>query len=301
MMANDQADFAPEVRNGAWWSGDSRKVANGRAVDVVLTKQGKLPIEDISHLENVRMGHVMQPVIGNLFQDKHGIELKDADYALAHPTNDWFRSHFDFISADGRTLVEAKNYNAGVRNKFDSDANVVPSADYAQLVHECACHGISDIYLAVLFGGQEFVTFHFEISQGEIDDLIKKMAVFWGHVKAQTIPEPQTVEQTKIVYPIGQEGSITATNQLEMAVTQLKDIKNQIKNLEGGAETLETLIRNALADKETLQSIDGTILATWKNSKPSKRFSSTLFQQAMPDIYEQFVVEQPGARRFLIK
>ena len=34
----------------------------------------------------------------------------------------WFRSHFDFISADGRVLVEAKNYNAAVRNKFDTDS-----------------------------------------------------------------------------------------------------------------------------------------------------------------------------------
>ena len=300
-MANDQNDFTPAIRNSAWWSGDSRKAANGKAVDVILTKQGKLPIEDISHLEPVRMGHVMQPVIGRLFQDKHGIELKDADYALAHPTNDWFRSHFDFISADGRTLVEAKNYNAGVRNKFDADANVVPPSDYAQLIHEAACHGINDIYLAVLFGGQEFVTFHFQISEVEIDDLLRKMAVFWGHVKAQTVPEAQTVEQTKIIYPVGIEGAVTATNQLEMAVTQLKDIKTQIKNLESGADTLETLIRNAIGDKDTLQAIDGSVLATWKNSKPSKRFSATLFQQAMPDIYEQFVIEQPGARRFLIK
>ena len=300
-MANDRDDFLPEVRNGSWWSGDSRKAANGRAVDAILTKQGKLPIEDISHLEPVRMGHVMQPVIGRLFQDKHGIELKDADYALSHPTNEWFRSHFDFISTDGRTLVEAKNYNAGVRNKFDADANVIPPADYAQLIHEAACHGINDIYLAVLFGGQEFVTFHFQISEEEKDDLLRKMAVFWGHVKTQTVPEASTIEQTKIIYPVGSQGAITATNQLEMAVTQLKDIKNQIKNLESGAETLETLIRNAIGDKDTLQSIDGSILATWKNSKSSKRFSSTLFQQAMPDLYEQFCVEQPGARRFLLK
>ena len=79
-MANDQNDFAPSIRNASWWSGDSRKAANGRAVDAILTKQGKLPIEDISHLEPVRMGHVMQPVIGRLFQEKHGIELRIFDY-----------------------------------------------------------------------------------------------------------------------------------------------------------------------------------------------------------------------------
>jgi predicted phage-related endonuclease len=301
MMANDRNDFLPEIRNGSWWSGDSRKAANGRAVDAILTKQGKMEIPDLSDNEAVQMGHVMQPVIGRLFQDKHGIELKDADYALSHPTNDWFRSHFDFISSDGRTLVEAKNYNAGVRSKFDSDANVIPPADYAQLVHEAACHGVNDIYLAVLFGGQEFVTFHFSITDEEKDDLLKKMAVYWGHVKAQTVPEAETIEQTKLIFPISKEGTITATRDLEMAVTHLKDIKNQIKHLEAGAETMETLIRNALQERDTLMSVSGEVLATWKSSKPSKRFSSTLFQQAMPDIYEQFVIEQPGSRRFLIK
>ena len=151
---NNQQDFAPEVRNSAIWSGDSRKVANGKAVDVILEKQGKKPLPDLSHVEAVQMGHTMQPIIGRLAQDRLKIELKDADYAITHSKHDWFRSHFDFVSADGSVLVEAKNYNAAVRNNFDPDTNRVPDADYAQLVHEAACHGIQKIYLAVLFGGQ---------------------------------------------------------------------------------------------------------------------------------------------------
>jgi hypothetical protein len=31
------------------------------------------------------------------------------------------------------------------------------------------------------------------------------------------------------------------------------------------------------------------------------RFSTDLFKSAMPDIYEKFVVESSGSRRFLIK
>jgi hypothetical protein len=48
--------------------------------------------------------------------------------------------------------VEVKNYNADVRNKFDSEAGIIPAADMAQLVHEATVHNISDIVLAVLFG-----------------------------------------------------------------------------------------------------------------------------------------------------
>jgi len=301
-MANDRNDFAPEVRNSAIWSGDSRKVANGKMVDVILEKQGKKPLPDLSDVEAVQMGHVMQPIIGRLAQERLKMELKEADYVITHPKHEWFRSHFDFISASGDpVLVEAKNYNAAVRSKFDPDTNRIPAADYAQLVHEAACHNVNRIFLAVLFGGQEFHTFEFNISDAEKDDLLQKMAQVWGYCKANTLPPAETIEQTKIIYPESGSGVITATQQIEMAVAYLKDIKNQIKNLEAAEEDIEVKIRNLIADNQEIRSIDGTTLVTWKSSKGSKRFSAELFKQAMPDIYEKFVIEQPGSRRFLIK
>ena len=300
-MANDRADFAPGVRNSAWWSGDSRMAANGRAVDVILTKQGKRDAPDLSDVEAVQMGHVMQPVIGRLFQDKHKIELKDADYAITHPKHDWMRSHFDFISADGTVLVEAKNYSAGVRNKFDADANRIPDADLAQLIHESACHNINRIFLAVLFGGNEFVTIEFDITEGMKDDLVQRMAKLWAYCKTDTLPPAETIEQTKLVYPSSTDETIVATQNIEVAVAQLKQYKANIKALEEQSEALEVAIRNTMGDKSEIVSVSGETLVTWRSSKSSKRFSSDLFKQAMPDIYEQFVIEQPGSRRFLVK
>ena len=40
------SDFTPQTRNSAIWSGDSRKVANGKANEVILTKLGRMPIPD---------------------------------------------------------------------------------------------------------------------------------------------------------------------------------------------------------------------------------------------------------------
>ena len=298
---NAEADFAPEVRNSAIWSGDSRKVANGRAMDVILEKQGKKEIPDLSGIEAVQMGKKIQGFVGRLAQEKLGIELKDADYSLSHPKESWFKSHFDFIDTTGKVLVEAKNYNAGVRAKFDPDENRIPAADYAQLVHEAACHGVEDIYLAVLFGGQEFHTFKFKITEQEKEDLILKMSKVWGYCKAGTLPEAETIEQTKIIYPADNAGVITATQQVEQVVAQLKQIKGQRKQLEELEETLEVSIRNAMAENSEIRAVDGTTLVTWKAAKASKRFSADLLKQGYPDIYEQFIVEQPGSRRFLVK
>ena len=257
MMANDRNDFAPEIRNNAWWSGDTRMAANGRAVDVILTKQGKREAPDLSDVEAVQMGHVMQPVIGRLFQDKHKIELKDADYAITHPKHDWMRSHFDFISADGTCLVEAKNYNAGVRSRYDADANRIPDADFAQLVHESACHNINRIFLAVLFGGSEFVTIEFQITDDMKDDLVQRMAKLWAYCKTDTLPPAETIEQTKLVYPSSTDESIVATQNIEVAVAQLKQYKASIKALEDQSEALEVAIRNTMGDKSEIVSISG--------------------------------------------
>ena len=299
---NDRDDFLPEVRNSAWWSSDSRMAANGRAVEAILIKQGKHEREDISDLEPVKMGHIMQPLIGRLAQDRLGIELKDADYALTHSKESWLKSHFDFISTDGTTLIEAKNYNAAYRNKFDPEENRIPAADYIQLLHEATVHNVSKIHLAVLFGGQEFQTFYFEFGDNEKEEFIKSQAKLWAYVVSGDTPTPETVEQTKLVYPESTPDTvIVATQQVEQAIEYLRQVKSQVKDLEGKAEAVELQIRNLMADKAEIRSVDGSTLVSWKSAKPSMRFSADLFKTAYKDLYDKFVIQQPGSRRFLVK
>lgn len=296
------SDFSPSTRNSAIWSGDSRKVANGRANEVILTKQGIIEIEDLSEIEAVQMGHVLEPVIGRLAQAKLGVELIKIEDSLTHAKHPWFKSHFDFAGKqNGKTiLVEAKNYNAATRSKFDI-SGICPPADMAQLVHEAAVFGVDMVYLAVLFGGQEFVLIPFNITEEQKEDLIKQMAVIWGHVQAGTTLPPETVEQVKLLYPVSTEEVKTASASVEQACLALAQIKANIKALEAQEEQYDTLVRGYMQDKSTLATIDGKVLATWKSAKPSVKFDAKLFQEAMPDIYKQFMREMPGSRRFLLK
>lgn len=296
------SDFTPETRNSAIWSGDSRKVAQGKANEVILTKQGKMPIPDLSDIEAVQMGHVLEPVIGRLAQSKLGVELTKIEESLTHAKHPWFKSHFDFAGKqNGKTiLVECKNYNAATRSKFDV-SGICPAADMAQLVHEAAVFGVDTVYLAVLFGGQEFVLIPFTITDDQKEDLIKQMAVIWGHVQAQTTLPPEDLEQVKLLYPVSTESVKTASASVEQACLALAQIKANIKALEAQEEAYDTLVRGYMADKDTLTTIDGKVLATWKSAKPSVKFDAKLFESAMPDIYKQFMREVPGSRRFLLK
>jgi len=297
------SDFSPETRNSAWWSGDSRKAANGKANEVILTKLGMMDIPDLSGIEAVQMGHVLEPVIGRLAQEKLKVELHKVEDSLTHPKEVWLKSHFDFVGQEnGQTiLVECKNYNAGVRNKFDAETGNIPVADYAQLVHEAAVYGVEKIYLAVLFGGQEFVLIPYTITEEEKQDLIKTMAEFWARVQTGQPLPPENTSQVKLMYKQDDGSTKQASQAVEEACRTLALIKGEIKALEEREEAYQTLIQGYMQDKAVLTSVDGQILATWKNAKHSKSFDKKLFMSAMPDIYKQFEVEMPGSRRFLVK
>lgn len=298
------SDFDHSVRKQAWWSGDSRKAANGKASEVILQKLDMMEVKDLSDNEAVQMGHVMEPVIGRLAEQRLNVQLTKVEEFRTHPKEQWLRSHFDFVGVEnGETiLVEAKNYNAAVRSKFDGEAGIVPAADMAQLVHEAAVFGVRKIYLAVLFGGQEFFLHPFTISDEQKDELIKQMAVYWGHVQTRQPLPPGSAEEAKAMFPTATpETTVLADSTLEELASQLFRVNHDRKALETEEDRLKAAIQARMGNKAALVDIAGNVLATWKNDKASMKFDAKLFQQSMPDIYKQFMREVPGPRKFLIK
>lgn len=296
------SDFDPEFRKQAWWSSDSRLAARGKANEAILTKLGMYTPEDISDVEAVQMGHVMEPVIGRLAQAKLGVELTKVEQYVTHPKESWLRSHFDFTGTKNgkQILVECKNYSAAVRGKFDV-TGIAPVSDVAQVIHEAAVMGVEEVYLAVLFGGQEFVLIPFQISEEQKVTLVQEMAKYWACVQTQTPLPAEDAAQAKLLYPVATEAVKMATASVEEACRYLKLIKNEIKELETREKHFDAIVRQYMGTDATLASFDGTVLATWKNDKPSRKFDAKLFQESMPDIYQKFVREVPGARKFLVK
>ena len=299
---NNRQDFEPAVRNQALWASDTRRIIDGKAAEVYLERTGSALPADLSEVEAVQWGLRLQDAIGRAVSDKMQVGLKDADYMLSHPRHPWMRSHFDFLTDDGRTLVEVKNYGSHQRKNYGDDGTqIIKPADKGQLVHEAAVHSVKNIVLAVLFGGQELCLYPFEIADQEKDDLIQMLSVHWGQIVSRTPPAPETIEAAKKLYPVSAANSIMADQMLEQSIAALKQYKAKIKELEEQEGKLQAWIQFNLADADTILDIEGRVLATWKSSKPSMSFDATLFKSAMPDIFEKFVVEKTGSRRFLLK
>jgi predicted phage-related endonuclease len=293
------SDFDPEFRRKFIWATDMSQEAKGEGVRMILEKQGKVEAPDLSGIEAVQMGHVMQGPVGVLAARELGCELEPEDSYAIHSKYPFMASHTDF-RGDG-FLVECKNLSAFSTKLFDKDQLIVPAYYRAQCLHEAACWGVDRVVMAVLFGGQHFETFDLRFTPEQLDEHCKRVATLWGHVVAGTIPEPRSVEDCKLAYSVSNPSVAIATQAVERAVQSLKTIKDDIKRLESAEADLQAQILAWMGRHEALTTVGDEVLATWKSSKPSKKFDAKLFQTAMPDVYSQFIVEQPGSRRFLIK
>lgn len=300
-MALSEQDLA--VRDEAIWSSDAGMIAEGKGGEVYLQKVGQKDKPDLSDVEPVQMGLHLQEPIMRIAAGRWGWEFKDADYALRHPKHNWLASHFDYISADGKTLFEVKNLGVHQRKKYGDDGTELITEKYrAQCLHEQIVHeGVQNIILVVLFGGQELCHFPQNFTQLEAEAHIRAMAEFWAQVQTKNWNPVTMADATKDLYKVDDGSDMVANAALETACQQLAAIKSKMKEYEEAEEGLKQMIQAAMKEKATLKSFNGDILATWKTSKPSKRFSADLLKQALPETYEKFVVEQPGSRRFLVK
>jgi predicted phage-related endonuclease len=300
-MALSEQDLA--VRDEAIWSSDAGMIAEGKGGEVYLQKVGQKEKPDLSDVEPVQMGLHLQEPIMRIAAGRWGWEFKDADYALRHPKHNWLASHFDYISADGKTLFEVKNLGVHQRKKYGDDGTELITEKYrAQCLHEQIVHeGVQNIILVVLFGGQELCHFPQNFTQLEAEAHIRAMAEFWAQVQTKNWNPVTMADATKDLYKVDDGSDMVANAALETACQQLAAIKSKMKEYEEAEEGLKQMIQAAMREKATLKSFNGDILATWKTSKPSKRFSADLLKQALPETYEKFVVEQAGSRRFLIK
>jgi len=292
-----------EIRDQHIWSSDAGMIAEGKAGEVYLQKTGQQAKPNLDDVEAVQMGLAMQEPIMRIAAGRWGWEFKDADYTLFHPKHNWLASHFDYISADGKTLFEVKNLGSHQRKKYGDDGSEWISDKYrAQCLHEQVVHeGVQNIVLVVLFGGQELCHYPQNFTMLEAEAHIRAMAEFWAQIQTRSF-NPQTMADVIAdVYKVDDGSEMVANAALELACQQLAQLKSKIKEFEEAEEGLKQMIQASMKEKATLKAFDGSILATWKTAKPSKRFSADLLKQTLPETYEKFVVEQAGSRRFLIK
>lgn len=283
------------------WPSDSRRIAAGDVCGVVLEKLGRL----VSEIEPEPIWHLpVRHAISRTFETVHGIRLKELDTTSSHPRHEWIGGAFDYVKDDNSFLVTCKNYPLAENPNFSGEGEEptrIPASDRAHCLHQAIAFGCDFVWLAVLFGGQEYCDYRLYFSPEEKEAWIKRLAEVWGMIQTGTIPSPITPDQARKIWVSDNGACRVADRRIEAICHQLADWKQGKKALENTIATFQTAVMDHMQGASTLLAPDGRALATWKNSKSVRHFDADTFKVSAPDMYESFVIDRPGGRRFVVK
>ena len=246
------------------------------------------------------LGHLLQPTIGKLAAEEHGLTITAEEAFYLHQEKNWASSTIDYIAQDSSgepVIIECK----ATRDGYWTD---IPDYYRTQLAWQCWTAGIPKAHIAVLHASTTFKTYPFSLAEdgGEwMDEMIRVCESFWNnHVLTGIKPEgefsadPETLASIRAI-----RGKTVDLPQAYIAdFYLLTGIRERIKELEDAEERLKTKFQSLMNEAEILVHKNQPVI-TWKESE-SSRFDTTAFKKADPARYAEFT-KPSVSRRFLVR
>lgn len=196
------------------------------------------------------LGTKMQPIIGELFSRRSGLEVTELDQVYVHPEYDFLISSPDFAVQDGG-LAETKNTGIYAKALWEDGA---PDSAQLQLQMQLEIVGRPHGYCVALIGGNpnDLKYSRFERSPQIFEQILKKAKEFLALVKADTPPAPMAGDEELITLLQGDklEGTaklhpdeLPAFVQLELLLEQRKASREEEKELSERIEEIQNRLR----------------------------------------------------------
>jgi len=270
-------------------------------LELYMRKVGELPEPDLSDDERVHFGNLLEPVIREEFARRIGKTVIIPTQTLIHPTVPLVGNPDGWIPSLGEG-VEIKTCDT-----YEADEFGEPGTDQVPIRYLVQCAGYMALtnaerwHLAVLVGGNDFRMYEIPRDRQLEEAVIAGVKEFWSHVEQRRPPEPQTPEEVKLRWPKDLGTTIVATPEIEALCAELANAKAAAKEAVRQEEILKAKVQKFMQEHANLVDASGKPLATWRTAKPSQKFNANRFAKDHPELYAQYLCEQPGSRRFLLK
>lgn len=246
---------------------------------------------DGAALERMHWGVVLEDVVARHYSEVRGVKIQRINQQLVHPEcaialanidravlEEGKRARWDDKAGrvvGARNVLEVKTAHALAQNGAEwgeAGTDEVPQQYWTQCQWYMGITGLPFADLAVLFGGQKFVTYTIPFERDLFDDMLAEADRWWkAHVVADLPPPATTEDDARRLWKshtAGREKIVDANT--AAAVEELRAIKEQMKALEAQEQALRDCITCAFEDAEAITYM-GRKLATWKQNKASKR------------------------------
>ena len=274
------------------------------ALELYYEKRGEVP-PSAEETEAMEWGTLLEEPIAQKFSRVTGLKVRRQPLKRATATP------FMLASIDRQVLGETAILECKALNAFTRIDGVLDLPDYIylQCQHQLEVYGYERLHLALLLGGQRFLTFPVERDQPTIDVLIEIEAEFWRRVELGDPPPPDGSDACKDLmkrlYPQDSGKIIALTSDDALAtVLALEAARTDLKDAEDRKTAAENWVKFRMEEASVCR-IPQYGEITWKRARGSKSLevNEALLKEKYPEIYKEVIVEREreGARRFLLK
>jgi putative phage-type endonuclease len=246
-------------------------------------------------------GSRMEPAIRQWYSDQTGRSVRLPDKVMFSTQYPFMLATLDGFTDDGR-IVEIKTARSS-HGWGEPGTNEIPDYYALQVQHQMIITGfkVADVPVSIA-GGSPVL---YEVPE---DPTIQQMIIeacieFWKRVTDGNPPEPVTFADAVARFGKAKgSGDVPVTDSDREAVMTLRDVRNQIKELEEKEEALKGQLIISIGDKgDALVTPEGVPLVTYKLGKGRETLDAKALQKDHMDICIKYLKTGEPSRRFLLK
>lgn len=242
-------------------------------LSLFLEKTGAIPPDDLSEIEAIKWGHLLEPVIGEEFSRMTGRQVRRSSSkrytVLRSKEHPWATASLDFWTTYDATgsehPLEIKNVNAYLAEDW---LNGTPDYYLAQVHQQMLVTGAVRATVCCLLGGNRLLWC--DVPRDET--LIRKIAfngsVFWQRVQQRNPPDPDASDATKRalakLYPVDNGQGVALPAVLEGTVYEWRRLKDQLRETERLIAKAENDIKATLGEAERGIIVSTGDYVSWK-------------------------------------
>ncbi len=304
------SDIAPMLGLSPWKTPlELWQDKTGRAVENISPEQA----------ERMYWGNTLEDVVARHYAEQRGVRVQRINGLIRHPEHpiafanidravvvEGSRARWTGTRVEGASrILECKTAHALAQNSAEwgePATDEVPRHYWLQCQWYLGITGLPFADLAVLFGGQRFVTYTILSDAALFADLLAEAVSWWErYVVADMPPQPRTEDEARRLWSSHVAGrELVVDVKVSQAVHELVEVKASLKALEEHDQQLKDTILPAFGDAEAI-SCGGVRLATWRANKSSEKTDWRAVAVALGAEQNAAIVAQntatiPGAR-----
>lgn len=270
------------------------------------------PEPDEDAMFRMDVGNALEPLLGEYFTKETGINLVRVP-TLYHPDYPFIGANLDFLSEDGKAVVETKTYGIGRHHEFgDEGTDDVPDGYHIQLTKQMGLailngYAVQGGFLyACSMGTQTRKIWTVPFDQEFFDLLIEKDVAFWrNHIEPGIAPEPMAKDEDRLrlMYPDDDGSYVLATPEDDDLVMALLDASKARKVACDRFDSLKVRVIDRIGSASGMESLYGRVnykAASGKNVTDWESVARGLADVIDPSLIQANTTYKAGSRRLLL-